>query len=286
MKEKIHVVSFSGGRTSAYLTWLIEQKRINEGIKTHYVFMDTGMEHPKTYEFIRNVANNFNIRISCLRLKVNPILGKGNDYTQVSLNDICCDFKPWNDMILKYSTPTFKMPFCTARMKSEIFKKYCDKWFGKYNYYTWIGIRSDESHRIKDGDSSIKYLASISNFYKKDILNWWSNKSFDLDLPEYLGNCIFCVKKGLNRIALAAKCEPELAEQFNKTVIDKHVRILPNKTHPNEIMFRQYNSLQDIINLYKNVSKEHLINSLHISKVKTESCEESCEVFTNDEISL
>lgn len=36
----INVVSFSGGRTSAYLLWLMEQKR-RAGKDVHYVFMDT-----------------------------------------------------------------------------------------------------------------------------------------------------------------------------------------------------------------------------------------------------
>lgn len=35
----INVVSFSGGRTSAYLLWLMEQKR-RAGKDVHYVFMD------------------------------------------------------------------------------------------------------------------------------------------------------------------------------------------------------------------------------------------------------
>lgn len=37
----MNVVSFSGGRTSAYLLWLMEQKR-QAGEDVHYVFMDTG----------------------------------------------------------------------------------------------------------------------------------------------------------------------------------------------------------------------------------------------------
>ncbi|EAK8505588.1 TPA: phosphoadenosine phosphosulfate reductase family protein, partial [Neisseria gonorrhoeae] len=51
----INVVSFSGGRTSAYLLWLMEQKR-RAGKDVHYVFMDTGCEHPMTYRFVREVV--------------------------------------------------------------------------------------------------------------------------------------------------------------------------------------------------------------------------------------
>ena len=43
------VVSFSGGRTSAYLCSLIKKLHPN----AVFVFMDTGAEHPATYDFVR-----------------------------------------------------------------------------------------------------------------------------------------------------------------------------------------------------------------------------------------
>jgi 3'-phosphoadenosine 5'-phosphosulfate sulfotransferase (PAPS reductase)/FAD synthetase len=56
-----HIVSFSGGRTSAYLVHLMEQKRKKENIEVEYVFMDTGAEHPNTYEFIKKCVEYFDI---------------------------------------------------------------------------------------------------------------------------------------------------------------------------------------------------------------------------------
>lgn len=59
--SKVHVVSFSGGRTSAYMVWLIEKLR-NQGFitaKVVYIYLDTGAEHPKTYEFIKKCVENF-----------------------------------------------------------------------------------------------------------------------------------------------------------------------------------------------------------------------------------
>ena len=71
-----NVVSFSGGRTSAYLVHLMEQRR-RAGEDVRYVFMDTGAEHPGTYKFIREVVSNWGIDLICLRVDVNPELGKG-----------------------------------------------------------------------------------------------------------------------------------------------------------------------------------------------------------------
>ena len=67
-----NVVSFSGGRTSAFLVYLMEMERHLYGADVHYVFMDTGAEHPKTYEFVRNLVTRWNIPLVCIRMVALP----------------------------------------------------------------------------------------------------------------------------------------------------------------------------------------------------------------------
>jgi len=57
MKEKYHV-SFSGGRTSAYMTKLLLD---NWSDRYDFIvtFANTGLEHPKTLEFVRNCDDHF-----------------------------------------------------------------------------------------------------------------------------------------------------------------------------------------------------------------------------------
>lgn len=81
------VVSFSGGRTSAYLVHLMEQRRLS-GEEVHYVYMDTGAEHRGTYEFIKKLAREWSINLICLRVKVNPELGKANSYSVHQENEL------------------------------------------------------------------------------------------------------------------------------------------------------------------------------------------------------
>ena len=87
-------------------------------------------------------------------------------------------------------------------------------------------MRIDEPKRLnkKEGFS---YLADISEFEKKDVLDWWAKMPFDLQIKEHLGNCVFCIKKGVNKIALAAKDEPQLADKFIKMINMDDVRIVP-----------------------------------------------------------
>ena len=115
----VHVVSFLGGLTSARLVNLMEEKRINEGWNVHYVYMDTGAEHPKTYEFIRNIVKQWGINLVCIRTKVHPEMGVGVTYDIVDIDNLKPDLKPWKDM-LTYGQPTINTPFCTSRMKQGI----------------------------------------------------------------------------------------------------------------------------------------------------------------------
>ena len=177
-REQTHVVSFSGGRTSAYLVWLMEQKRKCLGWNVKYIFMDTVAEHPKTYEFIRNVVKHWDIDLICLRAKVSPLMGVGVQYEEVSIEDIKQDLKPFHDVIKKYGTPTINAPRCTSRLKQEPHDKYCNDKFGKGNYITWLGIRVDEPRRLKELEMQndlfkkpvktrdIRYLAEISKLKK------------------------------------------------------------------------------------------------------------------------
>ncbi|QZI87782.1 Dam methyltransferase with PAPS reductase domain [Vibrio phage 44E38.1] len=281
----INVVSFSGGRTSAYLVHLMEQKRKLEGWDVRYLFMDTGAEHPKTYEFIRNVTSEFKIDLVCLRTKFNPELGKANSFDVIDIKDCKPDLKPWVDMLSKYGTPYNPGgAFCTDRMKLVPFKKYCDQSFGKGNYKTWLGIRADEPKRLKPREDA-EYLASISDFEKEDILDWWEEQSFNLEIPEHLGNCVFCIKKGINKVALAIKDEPTLCKQFQAVLEADTVRTVEKRKSPKLEMYRGRNTFGGVIQMFDEIDRNDLADQIRGAKRNdTGSCSESCEVFNDESI--
>lgn len=271
----INVVSFSGGRTSAYLTWLIS--RHGNGAK--FVFMDTGAEHPKTYDFVRNVAMHFKIDLVCLRVEFNPELGKASDYRVVSVDDIGPDLGPWSAMVAKYGVPYFGGAFCTDRMKLVPFKKYCDEQFGRGNYETWLGIRADEPKRLATKDG-IRYLAEISDFDKQDVIDWWGKQSFDLDLDEHLGNCVFCMKKSDLKLAAAQRDEPAMYHQFLDCITSETVRT-GDKTGSAASMYRKKRSLQQVVAMFDGATGEEIKARMRGAKMMDSgSCSESCEVFS------
>jgi len=298
-----NIVNFSGGRTSAYLVWLFEQKKKIENIEVEYLFCDTGAEHPKTYKFINDVVNHFGINLTCLRTVITCEKGIGPGYEVVKLEDCKQDLKPFLDVCRKHGTPTVAAPLCSDRLKSIPADKYCNDKYGKGSYLRWLGIRVDEQRRIKSTEQQLdffqkgktiskrikttKYLAHISDFTKLDVLDWWKDQDFDLDLDEHLGNCVFCIKKGANKLALAAKDEPEMAIKFIDMVKSGDVHKRPTRVLPPEIMYRNNQSLGQIIAAYDEVPRDYLAMQIVNGRSHDSgNCSESCEALISNQILL
>ncbi len=270
------VVSFSGGRTSAYLCKVMIDTYGKDNVD--FIYMDTGAEHPKTYEFIKNVNREFDLNLICLRLKVNPELGKGNSYTVVDIDTLAPDLKPFADMMGKYGVPYIGGMFCTDRMKLTPFTKYCNDTYGKKNYETWLGIRADEPNRLKE-KQGLRYMAEITDFEKQDVLNWWAKMPFDLGIDEWLGNCIFCPKKSNLKLAAAQRDEPEFYLSYLNTLYSDTVRLDDNTGHHSK-MYRGKQSLEKLIATFDGSTGEEIKSRIRGSKmIDTNSCSESCEVF-------
>lgn len=274
------VVSFSGGRTSAYLCYLMKQKFGND---VDFIFMDTGAEHPKTYEFIKQVNKAFDLNLTCIRGDFSKPLGDGVGVSVISIDEIGNDLVPWSEMMKKYGVPYIGGMFCSSRMKERPFKKYCDEKYGVEHFETWLGIRADEPTRIKE-KKGIRYLAEISDFDKQDVLNWWKEQEFDLDIPEHLGNCLFCPKKSNLKLAAASRDEPLEYERFIETINGESVRV-DEKTGRAGSMYRGKKGLQQVIAMFKDSSADEIKMRIRGAKMEDAgSCSESCEAMMLDDV--
>lgn len=326
-----HVVSFSGGRTSAYLVYLMEQKRKKEGWDVDYVFMDTGAEYPKTYEFVCNVAEYFDIDLKVIKANINPVKGVGVEPLEIDVKDIGWDLSGWRAMLSKLGHPVPQGGFCTSELKTVPHNKYCNSKYGKGNYYTWMGMRCDEPKRLfskeawgrlskygmlrteaakvyvdsRHGDLSNwaldektkslvldstrkrvkegkRYLAEISTHSKDEILKFWESMPFDLEIDEWLGNCVFCIKKGVNKVALAALQEPDLAREWAEMSTGEHVLQKFEKDGTPLVkgaMYRGKLNINGVAELYAGANAEQILSTMRVRRGCAVEQGESCEVF-------
>lgn len=333
------VVSFSGGRTSA--------KLVIKAIKTfgpenvHVVSMDTGAEHPATYQFMRKflvyILSEFGVTITFLRGDFNQPLGVGHKYKVINPCELKSDLGPFKEMCNKYGTPTVASAWCTSRMKEETHDKYCNDVYGKGCYTTILGIRADEPSRflgkdlhrllskeygvdefdmqfilssiVNDGPSSLcwwinangskdkkvfklarlllekvrnsnlMFMAEICEDDKQDVLDFWSKMPFDLNIPEWIGNCVFCFKKSNLKLAAAQRDEPEMYIEWLEMIEsapDRNKKEGRNSMH----MYRKQKTLPEVVAMFDGSTGEEIKSRIRGAKMTdSNSCSESCEVF-------
>jgi hypothetical protein len=184
------VINFSGGRTSAYMT--IQEYKEGDLV----LFCDTGREHPKTYKFINDFEANENIPI--IRLQYEGGFRNLLEKTKQVPNN-------------------FKR-FCTVELKIKTARRYLRS-LGIIKYENLVGFRFDEPLRVKRRKKMWKTVTDVFPLYDKQIdkatiNDFWSNKSYNLEVPSILGNCTLCFMKGKNAIINILANYPELADEW------------------------------------------------------------------------
>lgn len=184
------IINFSGGKTSAYMT--IHEYKEGDLV----IFCDTGREHPKTYKFINDFEANENIPI--IRLKYEGGFEKLIEKRKAIPNN-------------------FKR-FCTIELKIKTARRYLRS-LGITKYENLVGFRYDEPLRVKRRKQMWKNVIDKFPLYeqkidKKIINDYWSKKSYNLEIPSILGNCTLCFMKGKNAIISILSSYPELAKEW------------------------------------------------------------------------
>jgi len=279
--DLVQVTSFSGGRTSAYLCTRLLEMFPRERLR--FVFMDTGAEYPATYDFIRQVDAHLGLDLVCLWGDSSTPMGAGVEPRVVPIGGLRQDLAPFRSLCGKYGTPTVKIPACTSRLKERTFRKYATRTFGADRYVAWIGVRADEPRRLgKVGDSPyMRFLAEIDDATKQDVLDYWADMPFDLQIPEWLGNCVFCVKKSNAKLALAAREEPRMAGEWAALLADAPDR-LKGEGLTSENVYRQNRTLAEVLAQFADVSTDDLRMRVRSSRRDAGTCSESCEPFIAD----
>lgn len=205
------VISFSGGRTSAYMLWRV--LRSNGGLPDDAVvcFANTGKEEEATLEFVSQCERLWGIRIVWLEYQPDNPKFKVVDFETASRNG-----EPFEALITKKNyLPNPVTRFCTTELKVMAIDRYM-KSIGVPDYVTMVGIRADEPRRVAkmktNKDEKITPLAS-AGITESDVWRFWGEHEFDLGLPKISGasNCDLCFLKGTGIIAGLIAQKPERA---------------------------------------------------------------------------
>lgn len=203
-------ISFSGGRTSAYMLWRVLQS--NNGLPDDAIvcFANTGKEDEATLKFVKDCQDNWNVDIHWLEYTDSEEKFKRVDYETASRNG-----EPFEALIKKRQyLPNPVARFCTGELKVLTIQRYL-KSIGIPEFITAIGIRADEQRRA--AKMTDKFIPLVrAGITQKDVQNFWENNSFNLGISfnngiTPLGNCDLCFLKGRHQIMSLISDKPERA---------------------------------------------------------------------------
>ena len=259
-------ISFSGGRTSAYMLYrVLEAHHMSLPTEAVVCFANTGKEEEATLKFIHDCSTNWNVPIVWLEWRDNKV-----GYEVVSYETAARNGEPFRDMcIKKKALPNGFMRFCTGELKIDIVHKYlkdqnigtdenpCDQ---------MVGIRSDEQRRVakmRGSNGAQRKKNWIGDFLTpladagviaSHIGDFWESQPFNLNTPMYNGksfhsNCDLCFHKPVSQLVSLIQEKPERAiwwvemESYAKENFAKSV-IHFSRDHPTYETMAKYSSQQ------------------------------------------
>jgi len=271
------VISFSGGRTSAYMAKRLFDDPVAEN--QYFVFMNTGAEDERTLEFINKCDKEWELNLIWIEALVNPEKGKRTNYRIVDFDSASRQCEPFYDVIKKYGIPNNSYPHCNRELKLHPF----NSWLADTcpDAHRAIGIRLDEIDRMAANMDKMKIIYPLISRWptmKAEILSWWEKQSFNLDIPEHYGNCVTCWKKSDRKLLTLDKNDPILFSHFQEMELIAS-DLGSNAPNNSGVFFRKHRSTEDILRESEeqfNAFEDKYFN--YISDVSN-GCSDSCDLF-------
>ena len=249
-------ISFSGGRTSAYMLWRVLQSNGGKLPEEAVVcFANTGKEDEATLKFVHDCEVNWDVPI--VWLEYQDAEETKDRFKIVNFETASRNGEPFEAVIRKKSyLPNPVTRFCTIEMKIRTIANYlfsigmCEK-RSHGERMSWVGIRADEPRRAAKIPRDRTPLVS-AGVGKEDVGNFWRKQPFDLGLPNfngvtYHGNCDLCFLKGESQTRSLIAEKPERAIWWAK------MEAMAMASKPDGARFRKdRDSYQSMMNFAKN----------------------------------
>jgi len=221
------LMSFSGGRTSAFLL-----RQVLDGLDGKLpagcaiFFANTGREHPATLEFVQEVSSRWDVPITWVERRYREDPG----FAIVTPETASRNGEPFARLIeRKNYLPNPVARFCTEELKVKAIAM-AAKASGIVDATILVGLRADEPRRVHrvQNDERNGFIYDCPMYRHghtiEDVTRFWKSQPFDLRLPNddrAFGNCDCCFLKGRRVLERVIRHDPSLAQWW----IDQENRI-------------------------------------------------------------
>lgn len=219
-------ISFSGGRTSAYMLWRVLQANGGLPEEAKVCFANTGKEEEATLRFVDRCSKEWNVPITWVEYR--EAEQTKDRFAVVTFETASRNGEPFEAIIRKRNyLPNPVSRFCTVEMKVRAIHRYL-KSIGWTEWDSMLGIRADEQRRLakignQDYGKHEEKVAPLgaAGVTKEMVGEFWRSQPFDLELPNLNGvtlhgNCDLCYLKGASQIFSLIKEKPERATWWIK----------------------------------------------------------------------
>lgn len=178
-------------------------------------FQNTGREALRTYDFLGELEDALQRPIVLLEYRPPPMKGGRPceaGFEVVTRKTLNLDGEPFEMLMSAINAfrkkngkgsiaPWWKSRICTTYMKTRNARNYVTQRLGWTAWTEAVGLRADEPDRVaKLRVGHPKHVGrwaplDAANVMKGDVIRFWEEQSFQLGLPEYMGNCTGCFLK-------------------------------------------------------------------------------------------
>jgi len=238
-------ISFSGGRTSAYMLWRVLQS--NGGLPADCLvcFANTGQEEEETLQFVRDCGDRWGVHITWVEYRDNE-----QGFALVTYDDASRNGEPFEAIIRKRNyLPNPVTRFCTVELKIRAMHKVLRTldWHKRDDGWDqFVGIRADEQRRVskiraRPSPETVKETMCMpladAGVTVQDVDAFWRSQPFNLMLPTFkgrtlAGNCSLCFLKPMAQVASL------IAERPSRAVFWIRMEALALASKPSGAVFR------------------------------------------------
>lgn len=235
------LISFSGGRTSAFMLHQIIQAH-GGALPDNIVvaFANTGKEREETLLFVHECETRWDVRVYWIEWRDSDL-----GYEIVCYKTASRFGEPFQSLIEKRGfVPNQAARYCSVTLKTRAIRNFVVGHLGWKHWVNQIGLRYDEGLRVmkalaRNDANKDRFKAAMpmakARHTRADVMAFWADQEFDLGLADYEGNCDLCFLKSRGKLKRLIRDYPSMAVWWKAM----EVKASGTAKNPNGALFRE-----------------------------------------------